>query len=177
MADRQLRSSLRKNARPPQVFRQDGDLPPDPGRPIVLVDMDGTLSDCSHREHHIRGPRKDWPAFFRGMGDDPPNVSIVELTKRLAADHNIVIVTGRPQQYVGETTAWLRRHGISFSELYMRRTGDHRPDYTVKREMLDSLQRSRIAFVLDDRESVCRMWTAEGLVCHRVQEGQCELTR
>jgi hypothetical protein len=148
-----------------------------PDRKIALVDMDGTLADCSHREHHIRGRRKNWPAFFRGMGDDPPNASIVELTRRLAADHEILIATGRPEEYLRDTLAWLKRHKISPAQIWMRRNGDHRPDYTVKREMLDHIPRERIAFVLDDRERVCDMWEDEGLTCHRVVRGQCELTR
>lgn len=146
-------------------------------RKIALVDMDGTLSDCAHREHHIQGPRKNWPAFFRGMGQDPPNASIVALTKRLAADHEIVIVTGRPQEYLRATLEWLERHGIAPAEIWMRRAGDHRPDYTVKREMLDHIPRERIALVLDDRERVCDMWESEGLACHRVAQGECALTR
>jgi hypothetical protein len=148
-----------------------------PERKIALVDMDGTLADCSHREHHIRGHRKNWAAFFRGMGQDPPNASIVELTQKLAADHEIVIATGRPQEYLDETLAWLGRHGIAPAEIWMRRAGDHRPDYNVKRGMLDHIPRERIALVLDDRERVCDMWESEGLTCHRVAEGQCELTR
>lgn len=148
-----------------------------PDRKIALVDMDGTLSDCTHREHYIQGPRKNWAAFFRGMGEDPPNASVVELTRRLAANHEILIATGRPQEYLRETLDWLARHGITPAEIWMRRAGDHRPDFTVKREMLDHIPRERISFVLDDRERVCDMWESEGLVCHRVVGGECELTR
>lgn len=148
-----------------------------PDRKIALVDMDGTLSDCTHREHYILGPRENWAAFFRGMGQDPPNASIVELTRRLAADHDILIATGRPQEYLGETLDWLSRHGIAPAEVWMRRAGDHRPDFTVKREMLDHIPRERIAFVLDDRDRVCDMWQREGLTCHRVVRGECALTR
>ena len=33
----------------------------------VVVDLDGTLADCTHRLHHIRGRRrKNWDAFFAG---------------------------------------------------------------------------------------------------------------
>lgn len=146
-------------------------------RKIALVDMDGTLSDCRHREHSIQGKRKNWPAFFRGMGEDPPNAAIVELTRRLAADHEIVIVTGRPQEYLSETIDWLTRHAIAPAEIWMRRAGDHRRDDIVKREVLDQLPRERIAFVLDDRPHVCDMWERAGIICHRVVQGECALTR
>ncbi len=162
---------------PPRVFVHNGPVPCHADRKLVLVDMDGTLADCRHREHHIQGKRKNWPAFFRGMSQDPANTSIVELTRRLAADLDIVIVTGRPQEYLDDTTEWLARNRIAYCELYMRRAGDRRPDYVAKREMLDALPRERVAFVLDDRESVCQMWTDAGLTCHRVQQGQCALTK
>ena len=148
-----------------------------PERKIVLVDMDGTLSDCSRRERHLQSEQPDWPAFFRGMGEDPPNESIVELTQKLAADHDILIVTGRPQEFLRETHDWLMRNGIAPAEIWMRRAGDHRPDFVVKREVLAHIPRERIVFVLDDRERVCDMWDSEGLVCHRVKQGECELTR
>ncbi len=166
----------RNQAPPPRPFVRSL-TPLRPDRKIVLVDMDGTLSDCSHREHHIQTARPNWPAFFRGMGQDPPNASIVELTRSLAADHDILIVTGRPQEFLHETLNWLTRNGISPAEIWMRRAEDHRPDFVVKREVLDHIPRDRVVFVLDDRERVCDMWDSEGLVCHRVKQGECELTR
>ena len=166
----------RKEASLPSPFVQSL-TPLRPERKIVLVDMDGTLSDCTHREHHTQSKPPNWPAFFRGMGDDPPNASIVELTRRLATDHDILIVTGRPQEFLGETLEWLTRNGIAPAEIWMRREGDHRPDFVVKREVLDHIPRERIVFVLDDRERVCDMWDREGLVCYRVKQGECSLTR
>jgi hypothetical protein len=34
----------------------------------ILVDIDGTLADCTHRLHHIQKQPKDWDAFFAGRG-------------------------------------------------------------------------------------------------------------
>ena len=44
----------------------------------AIFDMDGTLSDPSHRLHHLDG-EKDWKAFHDGMIDDAPNEGVVEL--------------------------------------------------------------------------------------------------
>ena len=49
----------------------------------------------------------------------------------------------------------------------MRRVGD-RPDYTVKRELLAEIGEDRIAFVIDDRNSVCDMWRGQGLTCYQI---------
>lgn len=37
----------------------------------ILCDLDGTLCDLRHREHHVADPdNKDWDAFFAAMGED-----------------------------------------------------------------------------------------------------------
>jgi hypothetical protein len=41
-------------------------------RNVVLVDMDGTLANVSHRLHWVRGGKKNWNKFFREMHKDPP---------------------------------------------------------------------------------------------------------
>jgi NLI interacting factor-like phosphatase len=142
------------------------------GRKMVIVDMDGTLADVSHRLHHIRGGRKkDWKRFFEAMDADPPSPVVAEWVRNLSPDYEVVIVSGRPEGYGDRTIAWLRRHHIPFSHILMRRDGDHRPDHIVKQEILDRLPRKAIAFVIDDRNSVCEMWRRNGLRCIQVAEG------
>jgi phosphoglycolate phosphatase-like HAD superfamily hydrolase len=139
---------------------------------MVLVDMDGTLADSRHREHFVQGRRKYWPAFFAAMNADKPNPAIASWVRELARSYEIVIVTGRPQEYLPNTIDWLARYQIPFSQILMRRYGDRRPDYVVKEEMLHALDQNQIAFVIDDRPSVCDMWERSGLRCHRVVLGQ-----
>jgi NLI interacting factor-like phosphatase len=140
-------------------------------RPIVIVDMDGTLADVNHRLHHINGPgRKNWPAFFELMDQDPPNGEVVDMVREYAKDHEILIVTGRPDSYRQRTIDWLHRYGVPFSGIYMRKERDRRPDHVVKKEILDSLgpRKARVALVIDDRPSVCDMWRACGLKVHQI---------
>ncbi|HYG99889.1 MAG TPA: hypothetical protein VD837_12215 [Terriglobales bacterium] len=144
-------------------------------RPIIIVDMDGTLADVTHRLHHIKGPgRKNWHEFFERMDADPPNEEIVSMTREYARDHEILIITGRPEPYRQRTIDWLNRYGVPFSSLYMRRDRDRRPDYVVKKEIFDSLgtQKGRVALVIDDRPSVCDMWRDCGLKVHQVVTGE-----
>jgi hypothetical protein len=143
-----------------------------PTRRMVLVDMDGTLADSRHREHYVQGKRKNWPAFFAAMDADQPNAAIADWVRELAGSYDIVIVTGRPQEYLSNTIAWLNQYKLPFSQIMMRRAGDRRPDYVVKEEMLHAVDPKQIAFVIDDRPSVCDMWERSGLRCHRVVLGQ-----
>ena len=141
-------------------------------RNVVLVDMDGTLADVGHRLHWIRGRRrKNWKQFFRDMSKDPPNPVILDWVRNLVPEYIIFIVSGRPEEYRETTMAWLQRYEVPFSELHMRRSGDRRPDYIVKRELLDEIGEERVAFVIDDRNSVCDMWRSSNLSCYQVAEG------
>jgi hypothetical protein len=76
-------------------------------RPIILVDIDGTLADVRHRLHYIRGHgRKDWGRFFQSMQSDPPITPAVDWIKSKATENDIVVITGRPEQYRGVTESW-----------------------------------------------------------------------
>lgn len=142
-------------------------------RQIVIVDMDGTLADVAHRLHHIKGPgKKNWKAFFRGMDIDPPNPGVVEWVRALAPEFEIVIATGRPEEYRRNTETWLKKHGIEYSKLLMRSDGDHRSDTIVKKELLDHIPRERVAFVIDDRPTVCDMWRGCGLKVYQIPTGE-----
>lgn len=134
--------------------------------------MDGTLADIRHRLHHVSGSgKKNWKRFFREMDRDLPNEEIVTMVRELQPGHEIVVVSGRPDDYRTMTEEWLRRHDVHWDEMHMRRSGDHRPDHIVKREILDRLLASgkRITLVIDDRPSVCEMWRAAGLNVHQVK--------
>jgi phosphoglycolate phosphatase-like HAD superfamily hydrolase len=141
-------------------------MPNQPRKPIVLVDVDGTLADVGHRLRHIQGAGpKNWKAFFEGIDSDPPIASTVAWVRSLAENHEIVIITGRPERYRRRTIAWLKKNAIPFSDVFMRTDGDHRPDYEVKKEALRRWSKQRIKLVIEDRPPVCEMWLSQGIRC------------
>mgnify|MGYP001580821428 CR=1 FL=1 len=167
----------------PDIYEQD--------RRFIIVDMDGTLADCSARRlrlgphiihnagctfggHTIEGQpcpqcaaawKKNWDAFFEGVINDPPIRPIVNLVEHLSSTFDIIVVSGRSIDQCGKgTEAWLQQHlDADVTHLFMRNGGDSRPDYIVKQEILDLLPKERIAYVIDDRPQVMRMWQANGL--------------
>ena len=145
----------------------------DPQIPFVLVDMDGTLADCSARQIHLEGEKKDWNSFFKNCLLDPPNADIVALTEMLSTSYYIIVVSGRPIDQCGiETEDWLYKHlSCDVTHLFMRNGGDNRSDVEVKRDILALLPKERIRFVLDDRDSVVAMWRSQGLRCLQVAPG------
>ncbi len=146
---------------------------PQSSRNIVFVDVDGTLADVKHRLHHIRGgKRKNWKAFFEAMDQDVPIPRIVAWVRSLAADHEVVIITGRPEHYRARTVAWLKKNKIPFSELFMRPDGDHRADYEMKRDALQRWPKERIKLIIEDRPPVCEMWLKQGIRCVLVESDE-----
>lgn len=139
-----------------------------------LFDLDGTLSDLTHRLHHIQKEPKDWNAFFDGCADDAPIPHIIELAITLhdADGPEVVFVSGRSDRVRGATVDWLDRQGLN-CPLYMRKEGDHRPDNLVKGELLDVIRADGYEPVMafDDRDQVVKMWRAKGIPCAQVAEG------
>lgn len=141
--------------------------------PVAIVDIDGTLSDPSHREHLVHGKKKNWPLFFREAEGDPPVPIVCDWLRALqAADIKIVLVSGRPINLAGKLTAeWLDCHQIPYDNLFMRSSGDIRPDTIVKQEILDQmlasgLKKEQILFAIDDRLGVIeKVWRGNGIRC------------
>lgn len=132
-------------------------------RPLAVIDLDGVVADVRPRLHHIEGAKKDWQAFFDGVGDDDVLAEGRAVVDRLAPDHEIVYLTGRPERTRRATEDWLDRHELPRGRLIMRRDGDRRPARMVKPALLRSLARGRqIAVVVDDDAAVCEALRAQG---------------
>lgn len=142
-------------------------------RNCYVFDLDGTLADLSHRLHHIQKEPKDWRAFFAEVGKDAPIPHMIELWFDLAFNPPRVIVSGRSDECRDATKRWLDYHGLTPSALYMRKAGDHRPDYVVKRELLDQMRADgwEPIMAFDDRDQVVKMWRDAGIPCAQVAEG------
>lgn len=133
----------------------------DPSERLVLVDMDGTLADGSHRS-----------PFVDDVLDDKPRYPIISLVRGFAAlGYTIIIVSGRQISAGKNTVAWLERHNILYKHIFMRQTGDSRKDNIMKQEVLDRLPKDQICYVIDDRNQVVKMWRDNGLTCLQVAEG------
>jgi hypothetical protein len=134
----------------------------------VIVDIDGTISQ--------RGDR-GWYEYSKVSGDVPVD-RIIRLVRILhRSGIKIVFCTGREDSCMKQSIEWIQKHvfmnDIEPVEIYMRRTKDNRSDFVVKREIYRDLiePKHNVWFVLDDRDSVVKMWRDIGLTCLQVKEG------
>ncbi len=139
-------------------------------RRLVLVDLDGTLSNPEARLHYVKGPgKKNWDGFFAEVDRDAPVEAVAKWVRELAKEFSVVLVSGRPIDKAGARTLWwLRHYRIPYEHLFMRRGGDRRPDTETKSEILRDLFRmmpkEKIFFAIDDRVSVVeQVWRKNGI--------------
>lgn len=143
--------------------------------PAIIVDLDGTLCNASHRLHYLKGETKEWDKFFAAASLDKCNLWCHQLIHRMAGAFEILFVTGRSEDDRAHTMEWIRKHlwitdldpqGLDYN-LHMRPKGDPRKDYTVKQEIyLEKIAKKYdVLFCVEDRGSVVKMWRQLGLVC------------
>jgi len=153
---------------------------------IALIDIDGTIADCSHRLKFINptlvqkgkgstmnfvpqdGWKPDWDAFFAACDKDTPIEPVCDLVRALNDQYHIVWVTGRPHTTSEATIKWLHENNLpEHRPLYMRTAGDHRQDYIVKRELYENMIKPNIGeatLAIEDRDQVVEMWRSLGIL-------------
>jgi len=132
-------------------------------RPLAVVDIDGVVADVRHRLRLVEQRPKRWEEFFARAAEDPPLEEGVTLVTELAAEHDIVWLTGRPERTRRLTERWLAKAGLPAGTLLMRPDRDFRPARLTKREELRRLRRRRqIAVVVDDDPEVTATLAEDG---------------
>jgi FMN phosphatase YigB (HAD superfamily) len=141
----------------------------------IVIDLDGTLCDCSHRVQHAQA--KDWDAFYEGLMGDKVVEPVRELLECMTESLEILLVTGRPEKYRVTTERWLQDNFILWDALLMRPRDDWRHDYEVKLALLEAhfgskeIVLERVLFALDDRDQVVEAFRNYGLSCWQVRQG------
>ena len=80
----------------------------------IIVDIDGTLSDLTHRLHHVKNPegKKHFDNFFAEAHKDTPKQNVIDVIRKLQLDqcehcyeeedttpaYTTLFVTGRPEK-------------------------------------------------------------------------------
>lgn len=138
-----------------------------------IFDMDGTLADVRGIRHHVMGPVRNFHKFHRESVNCPPNPDVVEAAKRAHAEGRaVLIVTARSFDFAFHTMFWLSEHlGVPYEQMYMRRCGDYRPDYIIKREILDIIRADGYNPVraYDDNPAIWDVWEEAGIETVRVE--------
>jgi uncharacterized tellurite resistance protein B-like protein len=89
----------------------------------------------------------------------------------------VVICTGRSEQYRNVTEAWLKANGLFVDVILMRQEHDHSETNAMKFELLENYFGSkeevlnRVLLVLEDRDKSVEGFRNYGIPCWQVREG------
>ena len=154
---------------------------------VVFCDLDGTLCNCTHRQHLAQAGK--WDEFHSLLSKDEPRTMVwaflqilVDLKYREMAGPEIVFLTGRPRSVEGATVKWLSDECMfelhdEYEEILMRPDGDYSSDTLVKEALLDDyfLRNPEVdrkaVLILDDRDKVVAHLRDLGYDVWQVQEG------
>lgn len=147
----------------------------------IIFDMDGTLADVSGIRHYLRQPKgkKDFDSFHAESINCPANYEPwLSAVFCGALGIPILIVTARQTKWRYHTILWLAEQRVPYSELYMRTDGDFRPDYEIKRDLLDEIRRDGYnpIFAWDDNPAIVKLWNEQGIPCRIVPGWDKDLT-
>jgi hypothetical protein len=142
-------------------------------RDIIIFDIDGTIADIEHREHLVRGRKKQWREFFAACIHDKPHEAVIAILRAAYPLYQIYLVSGRSDEVRKETEAWLELNNVPYHQLIMRKQNDFTPDNILKIGWVNSglIPKERILCVFDDRDKVVKMWRENAITCFQVAEG------
>ncbi len=161
---------------PHNWFLRDG--APSAG-PLVIFDLDGVISDASHRQHFLRGERKNWRGFFTNAGLDPPYGAGLALAASVDGDHAVAILTARPHYVADMTRAWLAANEVRHDLLILRPRhgrGSGGPSADFKRHEIHRLRAAgyEITMAIDDDERIIAMYRSEDIFALYTHSGYYE---
>lgn len=133
----------------------------------IVVDIDGTVA-----RHVSRSPYDESKVLT-----DEPIWDVVDIVQTLHLENNIVFVSGRTDGCQADTREWIEKY-FGFEpfdyKLFMRKSGDQRPDYVVKADIYDEkvIPNWNIKMVFDDRDQVVRHVRKRGITVAQVAPGR-----
>lgn len=159
----QLKQMVEKH-KPKQVI--DANLPW-----CCLIDIDGTLADSTNRRIF-----DDTQLMTDNVINPVRNILLNHLFINSEMPDNsrqsIFIMSGRKDSCKDKTIEWLNANSIPFNDIFMRKADDNRKDTVVKQELYEQHIKGKynVAYVVDDRPSVCQMWINNGLFVFNVNQ-------
>lgn len=146
----------------------------------IICDLDGTLCNTEHRDHHARA--REWDEFNSKLIHDTPNEAVVTMLRAVRTywpNVKAMALTARSGSMVEETTDWLAARGLYqlFDTIRMRPMHDKSSDADLKPKMLFDFFGSkeealrRVMVILDDRDRVVNAFREHGFTVWQVKAG------
>jgi hypothetical protein len=139
------------------------------GSKPILVDLDGTLSDTTHRQHYLSSKPPDWAGFSLAARRDPANFAMISWLRDNYLDNPIIITSGRPSYAAWLTRLWVAEHGVRWDAIALRPRNDTVPGVSHKMRIVAVLRVLGFMpeFAFDDSGEVSLAYSEVGIRCFR----------
>jgi len=133
---------------------------------IVLVDLDGTISNTAQRESLLAVKPRHWEAYSAAHVDDELIAEVAEVVRGLRViGWRPVFVSGRSRNAFETTVEWLSKHGLwqDEDELFMREPGDNTPNADLKLAFAEHVisKIGHVGLAIDDHPGVARVYAEQ----------------
>lgn len=149
----------------------------------IVIDIDKTIADHSHRDHLFPTENLDDPRayddFMERCSVDEPIDDMLELielinvgcdNKEWGTTPEIVFLTSRCEKFANTTMKWFDKHSINWDQLITREDEDTSSAVDFKRKTLKQLHDvGPVICVIDDDEAICKMARELGIVSLQVR--------
>lgn len=141
-------------------------------RKAWIFDVDGTLANVDPILHYVQNInnvpdfKKDFDNFHRESIHVPRNEEVVDMLWDVVQnrDEDIIVVTARREYWRSHTAYWLVKNNIPHDALFMRSDKDYRPDYEVKKDILNQINMFwEIIHAVDDNPKIIKLWEENGI--------------
>lgn len=137
----------------------------------VICDIDGTISNLSHRKYYLQSGIRDYKTFFELCHLDRPIVPMCKMVRNLMGRANVIFVTGRPESVREKTEKWLTNQGLK-GRLIMRDGSIWNRNSEYKLGVLKALRKEGLnpTLAIDDDPDSVDMWAKNGVMCLQLIE-------
>lgn len=144
----------------------------------IIVDLDRTLCDASHRAHLAQAGQ--WDEYHAGISGDATREDIEKALRAICTHYYILLCSQRDERYRTATQQWLIDHDIDsiVDEILMRPTGNFDPEDKLKVWLVDEFFEGRdkalesVICVLENREQVVLAFRDAGYRCWQTSAGE-----
>jgi hypothetical protein len=135
---------------------------------VVVFDVDKTLVNIADEYMvFINTTPRNWAAFQKHIPFDLEIPQTMWLLRSIMnePDCTLIIATARPEECRQDTADYFDKRNIKYKQMYMRKSGDMRPDDFVKEELFAQIEKDHgeIFMAFEDRPHVAEMLIRKGI--------------
>lgn len=133
----------------------------------TIIDLDNCISDDRHRKHYVN--EKNYTFYHSLCLDDE---LVWDIKQFGPFPRNVIIFTGRPDEYLCDTKNWFKWYGLSdhIAYYFMRPPRNNQSQPRLKESYLRHLQGSlynikleQLIMAYDDRQDVLDVYSKYGI--------------